>query len=221
MTRTACGLVSTRTSCPAPRAGATTPNGCGPGICGATIWCTEVEPNAGHRAVAAWQDYADVTVITQNVDDLHERAGSTAVHHLHGSLFEFRCDRCDSGYTGAASRCRSRNSRPRPPRVRLWRPDPARHRVVRRAVARRPVGSHPSTRSAPPIYWWSSAPPASSTPRRVCRNWHWRRAPSVVEVNPEPTPLSARRHRHGAGKRQHRVADPAAEAAVVTGLKPV
>src|SRR5690349_551961 len=47
-----------------------------------------VEPNNGHRAVAAWQDYATVDVVTQNVDNLHERAGSTNVHHLHGSLFE-------------------------------------------------------------------------------------------------------------------------------------
>lgn len=59
-----------------------------------------VDPNDGHRAVAAWQDHANVTVITQNVDNLHERAGSTAVHHLHGSLFEFRCDRCGLAYTG-------------------------------------------------------------------------------------------------------------------------
>lgn len=59
-----------------------------------------VEPNAGHRAIAEWQDYAEVSVITQNVDDLHERAGSTAVHHLHGSLFEFRCAHCGIAYTG-------------------------------------------------------------------------------------------------------------------------
>lgn len=59
----------------------------------------DVQPNDGHRAIAAWQDVADVTVITQNVDDLHERAGSTKVHHLHGSLFEFRCARCDVPYT--------------------------------------------------------------------------------------------------------------------------
>lgn len=59
-----------------------------------------VSPNAGHRAVAAWQDYADVDVVTQNVDNLHERAGSTKVHHLHGSIFEFHCDRCKSAFTG-------------------------------------------------------------------------------------------------------------------------
>jgi NAD-dependent deacetylase len=59
-----------------------------------------VEPNAGHLAVAAWQDHAEVSVVTQNVDDLHERAGSSPVHHLHGSLFEFRCASCDVSYTG-------------------------------------------------------------------------------------------------------------------------
>jgi NAD-dependent deacetylase len=59
-----------------------------------------VQPNDGHRAVAAWQDYADVHVVTQNVDDLHERAGSKQAYHLHGSLFHFRCDRCQSTYDG-------------------------------------------------------------------------------------------------------------------------
>ena len=57
-----------------------------------------VEPNNGHRAVAAWQDHAEVHVVTQNVDNLHERAGSQHVYHLHGSLFEFRCDRCQGEY---------------------------------------------------------------------------------------------------------------------------
>lgn len=60
----------------------------------------EVKPNPGHDAVAMWQDYADVTVITQNVDDLHERAGSRTVHHLHGSLTEFWCHTCGSRYHG-------------------------------------------------------------------------------------------------------------------------
>jgi NAD-dependent deacetylase len=59
-----------------------------------------VEPNNGHRAVAAWQDAAEVHVVTQNVDNLHERAGSQRVYHLHGSLFEFRCDRCGTAYHG-------------------------------------------------------------------------------------------------------------------------
>jgi NAD-dependent deacetylase len=60
-----------------------------------------VEPNAGHRAVAAWPalDGVDsVSVVTQNVDDLHERAGSHEVVHLHGSLAGFRCAECGAAY---------------------------------------------------------------------------------------------------------------------------
>ena len=46
----------------------------------------EVMPNAAHRALAALEDAFDVRIVTQNVDDLHERAGSTQVLHLHGQL---------------------------------------------------------------------------------------------------------------------------------------
>jgi NAD-dependent deacetylase len=60
---------------------------------------SRVGPNAGHRAVADWERYADVHVITQNVDNLHERGGSSTVHHLHGSMFKFRCADCDQPYT--------------------------------------------------------------------------------------------------------------------------
>lgn len=45
-----------------------------------------VEPNAAHRAIARLEEWYDVVVITQNVDDLHERGGSTNVIHLHGEL---------------------------------------------------------------------------------------------------------------------------------------
>lgn len=53
-----------------------------------------VEPNAGHRAVAELESYFDVSVITQNVDNLHERAGSSRIVHLHGELTKCRsvCD---------------------------------------------------------------------------------------------------------------------------------
>lgn len=46
------------------------------------------EPNAGHRLIAEMERDYDVTVITQNVDDLHERAGSKRVIHLHGELLK-------------------------------------------------------------------------------------------------------------------------------------
>lgn len=51
---------------------------------------TEVKPNRGHEILMELEQYFDVTVITQNVDNLHERAGSSNVIHLHGSLFESR-----------------------------------------------------------------------------------------------------------------------------------
>lgn len=46
----------------------------------------DVKPNNAHLAIAALEDHFDVTVITQNVDNLHERAGSSNVMHLHGEL---------------------------------------------------------------------------------------------------------------------------------------
>lgn len=58
---------------------------------------TDCAPNPGHTALARWAERADVRIITQNVDDLHERAGSEVLAHLHGSLFAFRCDRCGVG----------------------------------------------------------------------------------------------------------------------------
>lgn len=47
-----------------------------------------VQPNEGHCLVASLEERFDVTVVTQNVDDLHERAGSTDVIHLHGELMK-------------------------------------------------------------------------------------------------------------------------------------
>lgn len=50
----------------------------------------EVEPNPAHLAIAELENYHDVVVVTQNVDDLHERAGSSKVLHLHGELLKAR-----------------------------------------------------------------------------------------------------------------------------------
>lgn len=50
----------------------------------------EVEPNAGHIALAELEQFYEVQIITQNVDDLHERAGSSKVLHLHGELLKVR-----------------------------------------------------------------------------------------------------------------------------------
>ena len=53
----------------------------------------EKEPNAGHYAIAALERHFDVEVVTQNVDNLHERAGSGRVTHLHGELMKLRSSR--------------------------------------------------------------------------------------------------------------------------------
>ena len=53
-----------------------------------------VRPNAAHLAIASLEDEFDVTVVTQNVDNLHERAGSTRIIHLHGELTKVRPENC-------------------------------------------------------------------------------------------------------------------------------
>lgn len=58
----------------------------------------QAEPNAGHIAIAEAAKRKRVTVTTQNIDNLHERAGSEEVAHLHGSLFDFRCADCGTPY---------------------------------------------------------------------------------------------------------------------------
>ncbi len=50
----------------------------------------KAEPNAAHLALAALEEWYDVLIVTQNIDDLHERAGSTKVAHLHGEIFKMR-----------------------------------------------------------------------------------------------------------------------------------
>src|SRR6478752_754795 len=50
----------------------------------------EAHPNEGHKALVKLEEKYDVTIVTQNVDNLHEKAGSSNVLHLHGELFQSR-----------------------------------------------------------------------------------------------------------------------------------
>lgn len=50
-------------------------------------------PNIAHKGIAALEEHFKVTVITQNIDDLHERAGSKNVFHLHGEIFKMRSEK--------------------------------------------------------------------------------------------------------------------------------
>jgi NAD-dependent deacetylase len=81
-----------------------------------------VEPNAAHRALArldaAWP--GDLLIVTQNVDDLHERAGATRLLHMHGELLSALCAACgarerwagDMGVGAACSACAAPALRP-------------------------------------------------------------------------------------------------------------
>ncbi|MBL7732557.1 MAG: NAD-dependent deacylase [Chitinophagaceae bacterium] len=56
----------------------------------------EAFPNAAHTGLAELEKYYDVTIITQNIDDLHERSGSTNILHLHGEIFKMRSEQDES-----------------------------------------------------------------------------------------------------------------------------
>ena len=53
----------------------------------------DAKPNAAHTGLAALEKDFDVHIITQNIDDLHERAGSTKVLHLHGQILKMRSEK--------------------------------------------------------------------------------------------------------------------------------
>ncbi len=59
-----------------------------------------VSPNRAHRALARLEEALgdDLMLVTQNIDDLHERGGSARVHHLHGELRVARCTECDAAH---------------------------------------------------------------------------------------------------------------------------
>jgi NAD-dependent deacetylase len=150
---------------------------------------SRVQPNAGHRAVAAWQDHAEVAVVTQNVDDLHERAGSSTVHHVHGSLFDFRCDRCDLPYAGDLPEMAEPRLEVDPPvcgcggLIRpdiVWFGEPLPEKTWQHAVQ--------ATATADVLVVVGTSGlvyPAAGLPDLALA-----RGAVVIEVNPEPTPLS-------------------------------
>ena len=53
------------------------------------------EPNSGHKAIAELEKFVDVVILTQNIDGLHQRAGSSKVLELHGSIIKIKCTVCD------------------------------------------------------------------------------------------------------------------------------
>ncbi len=56
----------------------------------------EASPNAAHIILAELEEFFDVHIVTQNIDDLHERAGSTRITHLHGEILKMRSEKNES-----------------------------------------------------------------------------------------------------------------------------
>ncbi|ORM36315.1 NAD-dependent deacylase [Williamsia sp. 1135] len=151
------------------------------------------EPNAGHRALAQWAQRRTLMVVTQNVDDLHERAGSSVSAHLHGSLFAPRCSNCGTPYDGtdadpdtatetlrveppACPRCLS----PVRPGV-VWFGEPLPQDAWDRAAdAAAGCDLLIVVGTSGLVY------PAASLPERALAA-----GIPVIEINPDPTPLSS------------------------------
>jgi len=55
----------------------------------------QAQPNPGHKAISDLEKYAEVIVLTQNIDGLHQKSGSTKVLELHGSIVKIKCSVCD------------------------------------------------------------------------------------------------------------------------------
>ena len=161
-------------------------------------WRTRVvaraQPNAGHRALAQLMrrpGVARVSVVTQNVDDLHERAGSIVDAHVHGSLFALRCFACGRAHDGPLDdyvdgvqriepmRCAACGDRIRPGVVWFGEalPDDAWS-----------TATDAATRCSLMLVVGTSGLvyPAAGLPVLARRH-----GATVVEINPEPTALSA------------------------------
>jgi NAD-dependent deacetylase len=143
-------------------------------------------PNLAHLALAAWQEmFESLTLVTQNIDGLHAEAGSRGVLELHGNVWTARCTRC-----GAREDVRRLSPRERPPGCPEcgdpMRPDvvlfgemlPAGvYRLAAEAAARCDLCFVVGTSAV--VY------PAAELPVIARRAGAY-----VVEINPEPTPLS-------------------------------
>ncbi|MGI0045660.1 MAG: SIR2 family NAD-dependent protein deacylase [Nitrosotalea sp.] len=143
-----------------------------------------IKPNAGHLAIAELEKFKPIHVLTQNIDGLHQRAGSTKVYELHGSIITIKCTVCDfkdtitSSFSQLPPLCKCNN---------ILRPD-----VVW-------FGE-----SLPQDVWHTAMQQARScdvmvvvgtslavSPANLLPAYAKQNGATVIEVNPEETPMSA------------------------------
>ena len=146
------------------------------------------EPNPAHDLLVGLEARtADFTLVTQNVDGLHERAGSRNVQELHGNLTKSRCERCGNldalpqGFS-VPPHCSLCGSRARPNVVWFGETLPA-------APFQRAVDAFEHADVALIVGTSAVVEPAASLGRLAAQNGAY-----VVEVNPEETPLSPFAH---------------------------
>jgi len=145
-------------------------------------------PNAGHSALAALERARPETVrlYTQNVDDLHERAGSREVRHLHGRIHRFRCAQCHREHALAAGdrealeppRCPGCGGRIRPDVV--WFGEMLPEGMLEAAEAEAQACDLMLVVGTSGLVF-----PAAALPQLARRA-----GATLIDVNPEPTPIS-------------------------------
>lgn len=143
----------------------------------------ECKPHAGHSKISELEkQHPRVTVVTQNIDGMHQQAGSKNVIELHGSLWRMRCSNHgifeDIGETYNNYRCETCNQWLRPDIV--WFGDMLKQNVIQAAITA--IGTCAlfiSIGTSGVVY------PAAGFPQVAKENGAW-----CIEVNPEPSPMS-------------------------------
>jgi NAD-dependent deacetylase len=143
------------------------------------------KPNSGHFAIAKLEKYKQVTVLTQNIDGLHQRAGSTNVLELHGSIIRIKCTECDfndeiqSSFENLPPKCGNCGNILRPDVV--WFGEPLPQDVWQKAI------NHANSCDVMIIAGTSLVvSPANNLPLYAKKN-----GAILIEVNPDETIMSS------------------------------
>jgi NAD-dependent deacetylase len=143
------------------------------------------EPHAGHRVLARWEEaFPHFVLITQNVDGLHRKAGSTSILELHGNIWEMRCTQ--EGTVIENRETPLREIPPRCPCSALLRPNVVWFgEALPSEVLEMAFAASSSCEVMFVIGTSAYVQPAASLPLMAAE-----RGAKIIEINPEPTPLS-------------------------------